>query len=149
MHQALPLTRQMRTQVQFRKWESNWTSVPRHVLTAEARGFATIHGSTGWVSHLSAAVLSGHKGQNWRGLARVVAPPPIKEKPTLRGWLFFAYYRVFTRIPLDSYGLQISPFLTATGRYYSPFGHSLSHPPHPAQAEVQKARLPPLYKSTD
>ena len=27
--------------------------------------------------------------------------PPIKEKPTLRGWLFFAYYRVFTRVPAD------------------------------------------------
>ena len=80
-------------------------------------------------------------------LPRGSTPPPIKEKPTLRGWLFFAYYRVFTRVPGGSCGLRREPFLPVTGRFYSPFAHSLSDPTHPAQAEVRKARPSPLYKS--
>jgi hypothetical protein len=46
------------------------------------------------------------------------------EKPTLRGWLFFAYYRVFARVPAGSCGLRREAFLPATGRFYSPFAPS-------------------------
>lgn len=39
--------------------------------------------------------------------------------------------------------------MPVTGRFHSPFAHSLSVPPHPAQAEVRKARPSPLYKSLE
>jgi hypothetical protein len=47
MYLVRPLVREMRTRVQFRKWESNWPPVSRHVLASKAAGFATIHGSNG------------------------------------------------------------------------------------------------------
>ena len=137
----------LRTRVQFREWESNWHPVSRHVLASEAAGFAIIQGSNGRVSHPFASVRGSHKGLNWRGLARDCTPPPNRKKPTLRGWLFFAYYRVFARVPAGSCGLRSEPFLPVTGTVYSPFAYSLSDPPHPLQVEVRKARPSPSYKS--
>ena len=86
--------------------------------------------------------------EDLRTRVRFPPAPPIKGKPTLRGWLFFDYYRVFARVPADSCGLRRESFLPVTGRFYSPFAHSLSDPPHQVQAEVRKAHPSPLYKST-
>jgi hypothetical protein len=61
---------------------------------------------------------------------------------------FFAYYCVFVRVPAGSCGLRREPFLPATGRFYPPFEHSHSDPPHPLQVEVRKARPSLRYKST-
>jgi hypothetical protein len=36
---------------------------------------------------------------------RFPPPPPIVKKPTSLSWFFFAYYRVFARIPVGSYGI--------------------------------------------
>jgi len=83
-----------------------------------------------------------------RTRVQIPPAPPIKEKPTLRGWLFFAYYRVFARVPAGSCGLRREPFLPATGTFCSPFAYSLADTPGPAQGEVRKARSSTLYKST-
>jgi len=58
----------------------------------------------------------------------------LKANPT--GWLFFACYRVFARVPAGSCGLRREPFLPVTGAFYSPFAYSLSDPPHPLHAEL-------------
>ena len=71
----------------------------------------------------------------WQG--RSLTAPPYAD----------AYFRVFTRVSAGSCGLRRAPFLPPTGTFYSPFAYSLSDPPHPAQAEVRKARPSPLYKS--
>ena len=74
-------------------------------------------------------------------------PPPIKEKPTLRGWLFFAYYRVFTGVVADSCGLRREPFLALT-MSFSPNWPILSRPiPTPICSKVRKTLSPPPYKS--
>ena len=71
-----------------------------------------------------------------------------KGKTSPSGLAFFAYYRVFARVPAGSCGVRRAAFLPATSRFYSPFAHSLSDPPHPAQAKARKARPSPLFKST-
>jgi hypothetical protein len=52
------------------------------------------------------------------------------------------------QVPAGSCGVRRAAFLPATSRFYSPFSHSLSDPPHPAQAKARKARPSPLFKST-
>ena len=67
--------------------------------------------------------------EDLRTRVRFPPVPPIKEKPTPRGWLFFAYCRVFTRVPAGSCGLRREPFLPVTAGFTLRL-HILSDPPH-------------------
>ena len=87
-------------------------------------------------------------GATLRLFAQWLRPTTNKGKANPSGLAFFAYYRVFARVPACSCGLRRESFLPVTGAVYSPFAYSLSDPPHTLQAEVRKALPLPLYKST-
>jgi len=74
-----------------------------------------------------APVLIGSGSQSAHGQRSATS----KGKTNPSGLAFFACYRVFARVPAGSCGLRREPFLPVTGRFYSPFAHSLFHPPNP------------------
>ena len=55
---------------------------------------------------LSAAARTDSNALIQRCLARVPTPPPSPKTNPSSGWFFFAYSRVFTWVPADSYGLR-------------------------------------------